>query len=136
MPATLLKKRLKETMAQVSSYEFCEISQNTSGRLLLSIFWYYLVFHQKSVIKGSIPRSQDINWTYLRRSEDFQPVTFFAKISMSYVLFGSECAFVISLDLELGFIPLRKKNVENLFIPKFTDRIYKKIREYDWGVSL
>ena len=136
MPTTLWKKRIKETLAQVFSYEFCEISQNTSGRLLLSIFWYHLVFHQKGVIKGSIPRSQDINWTYLRRSEDFQPVTFFAKSSMSYVLFGSECAFVISLDLELGFIPLQKKNGENLFIPKFTDKIYKKIREYDWGVSL
>ena len=53
---------------------------------------------------------------------------------MSYVFLGFECAFVISLDLELSFILLRKKIGEDYFIPKFTDKITKSSQNMT-GVS-
>ena len=56
----LLKKRLfikKETLSQVFSYEFCEISkktflQNTSGRLLLKVSFFNMYISNGHFFKG------------------------------------------------------------------------------------
>ena len=79
-PATLLKK---ETLAQVFSCEFCEISknnfsQNTSGRLLLGYVILYMGkncaidYEVSDIKKTQNHRSKNLfNWKYYDRSFSF-----------------------------------------------------------------